>query len=537
MRSCRILDIIPHPSVVNKIETGKQDTGDVGSGDGDGEAGADKRGSVAGKGAAPKSGAAKGGKDEKKGKEDKKDKVKGSGGGEAESNEVELIEIRNKQVDYGTVMAFDMTSAVVKSVTTLKLFNVGLSATSLELLAQTLEESNIMTLHLDFNRYTNVLTNQRILEWIEKCHGKADAEAIASATKVPSRPGSRQSEGAGSTVRSRPPSSMKKGGTGSVAQSQTDKDGASTVDKDKPLQDSDSTQSLAQGGSSHSSASGDVAQNNMDSDVVYTEGPHQFSLLFTATSPLCVLSLRDVGLGNQDMEDIMTRLKTNTRLMSLNVSNNKITEACIPSISDMLQANKTLTCLNLSYNKLGGKLKELVEAFLATEIKGDISAYKATGKNVLALKARSFRDCNTTLRLLDLSFTGVTEEDAFAVASLFKDVTDVQEAVRKAMMTEEELAAEKERADAEVTAATAAAAAAPVKGGKADKGKAAAAAVPGLAEGSVAEVNAAGFGNSRHKLDVVNLHGNQVATLHTVLVDCLNTTAKIRMETSVSPTA
>jgi hypothetical protein len=63
--------------------------------------------------------------------------------------------------------------------------------------------------------------------------------------------------------------------------------------------------------------------------------------------------LRSNNLNDGDVEKICNKLKTDTKLISLDISKNNITKASISLIASVIDTNKTLQYLGLAMNNLG----------------------------------------------------------------------------------------------------------------------------------------------------------------------------------------
>jgi hypothetical protein len=452
-----VLNIGIHPSLVKKEKkeppVAAVDTGAAGAGGSDdpskktGAAGnapagpsaassapADKKAASVDAAAAKKAAgkAPPAGKDDKKGAGGKD--VKGGAGVVAEENEVVTsLEISNLQVDYGTIAALEYTHSVVKSINTLKFYNVGLQYASLMLLAPMVEDSNIFTLHIDYNTNTNMSTNKRILDFFQS---EGIPIAMPSTNSVsnsngdaPSRPSSRVgfepstpsagAAGAKPTAESATAANAKKAAPNAAASSSSSSTSINNNNNNVPTPLASAHAALQ----SPSSASSYLPASSSSSSSSSASIPTlPFGIFFTASSPVQIISLRSCGIRDEVAIEIFQRIKAmgaTCKIISLNLSLNQLTEASMPSLVDMLLTNKSIISLNLSGNKISKGCGELCSAFLCPEVnKDEAAALKAQGKAVVGTKTRSFRECNTTLRQIDLSNTDMDVKAAIAVMEL-----------------------------------------------------------------------------------------------------------------------
>ena len=148
--------------------------------------------------------------------------------------------------------------------------------------------------------------------------------------------------------------------------------------------------------------------NAVDEDAVDEgdgdENGSIYAKFVAPSSPLQLLSLRGNKITSSKASKLFENLRDNKTLMSLNLWGNGLTDPSMPELANALLVNKTLTHLSLSKNELSNEGAVSLMRCLTSEVvdKDEAKELKKAGIATTAVKGTTFRDPNTTLRVLNL---------------------------------------------------------------------------------------------------------------------------------------
>jgi hypothetical protein len=132
-----------------------------------------------------------------------------------------------------------------------------------------------------------------------------------------------------------------------------------------------------------------------------------WSLFLGANSSLHSLSLRGNHLNNSSLQHIFKALVVNKPLIHLDLSHNTITDSICEFLADSLALNNTLQFINLANNFISNTGNSILSSvFLPKPIENreEAKTLKTQGYHLTNLKNTYYRDANSTLKFLDLSY-------------------------------------------------------------------------------------------------------------------------------------
>ena len=136
------------------------------------------------------------------------------------------------------------------------------------------------------------------------------------------------------------------------------------------------------------------------------EGGLVYSLMLAPSSPLQLLSLRGNRLCDEVCGELMRTLGSNKNLLALDLWDNELTDGCAADVARMLCTNPHIQSLNLSRNRLSnGAAVALSAAFASATVvdREEAKTLKKSGYKIVAIKNKTFREANSSLRYLHLA--------------------------------------------------------------------------------------------------------------------------------------
>lgn len=131
--------------------------------------------------------------------------------------------------------------------------------------------------------------------------------------------------------------------------------------------------------------------------------------------------LSEQKLSNDDFKTLLSHLKKNTHVTSLDLANAEITDKRASLIADMLKANRKINTINLSRNKIGDDgAKALADALKNNPVikEIDLSGNKIcnNGANALIEMLKN----NKTIRFMDLDYSNMSQENEDKIHELLQ---------------------------------------------------------------------------------------------------------------------
>ena len=132
---------------------------------------------------------------------------------------------------------------------------------------------------------------------------------------------------------------------------------------------------------------------------------------FECFSNVDIIDLQSTTLSNYEVEILTDCLKTNNRLIELNISNCQTEDSSVLTISSCLMTNRTLCKLNLSSNKITDKgTNKLAEAIQVNTMLQELNISKNNITDEGAKRLAEVIQMNTTLEELNISINNITDE-------------------------------------------------------------------------------------------------------------------------------
>ena len=140
------------------------------------------------------------------------------------------------------------------------------------------------------------------------------------------------------------------------------------------------------------------------------------------------IDLQSTILSNFEVESLTDCLKTNSRLIELNISNSLTQDSSVLTFSSCLMTNRTLCKLNLSSNKITDEgTKKLAEVIQVNTALQELNISKNNITDEGAKRLAEAIQMNTTLQELNISKNNITDEGAKRLAEAIQVNTTLQE--------------------------------------------------------------------------------------------------------------